>query len=228
MPCPAAQIELSSFGSWRGNWKISNPPIGTNAHGPIWRAFSGCTRPMPRFARTASGRSKKSCSHPYRNCSSQRPGRTALPRPWCAEVRLVSPKRTSRFSCTCLAVLASVGYERKESAPSSRTWRRTGRNHAIEMGQNSMSWKRVCSESASVIVALGVCLGVHYLYMRAWHVGYRVDAFGLLGSHFLRALLILVAAATVISGLQGLASREAVARKSGVRMLDLTVVLVSF
>ena len=66
-----------------------------------------------------------------------------------------------------------------------------------------MSWKRVCSESAPVIVALGVCVGVFCLYVRAWHVGYRADALALLGSHFLKALLIVVAGVTVIIGLQG-------------------------
>jgi hypothetical protein len=71
-----------------------------------------------------------------------------------------------------------------------------------------MSWKTLCNDGIPTALALVFCLGAYGLYRGAWYVGYEANAFGLLGWHFLRFLLLLIAWITVVSTFRAVTGKE--------------------
>jgi hypothetical protein len=79
-----------------------------------------------------------------------------------------------------------------------------------------MHWKTAWKDWKGVTAALVVCLGAFLLNGRAWRVGYEGSATGLLGCHFLRLLLLLLAWAAVLATFNAAARREQPAAGRGV------------
>jgi hypothetical protein len=71
-----------------------------------------------------------------------------------------------------------------------------------------MDGKGAGKEWKGIVAALGVCLGAFLLNTRAWHVGYEGSATGLLGCHFLRCLLLLLAWVAVLATFNAAAGGE--------------------
>jgi hypothetical protein len=66
-----------------------------------------------------------------------------------------------------------------------------------------------------------LCLGAFLIRGRAWQAGYQADAFGLLGCHFLRFLVLLVAWATLVAEFRAANGQQQPAPQSGVSVVHL-------
>jgi hypothetical protein len=72
---------------------------------------------------------------------------------------------------------------------------------------------------AALAVSVVLCVGAFLLNVRAWYAGYRADALGLLGCHFLRAVVLLVAWWAVVVVLLAAAGKESPPGASGFTVL---------
>jgi hypothetical protein len=76
--------------------------------------------------------------------------------------------------------------------------------------------------------ALGACLGAVVIDVAAWRSGYAANAFGLLGCHFLRFLLLLVAGLMLIQVFRAAARREKPPAATGPTVLDVAALVLCF
>jgi hypothetical protein len=83
-----------------------------------------------------------------------------------------------------------------------------------------MTWKTIWNDWKLIAVAAAMCVGAFFLYRGAWNIGYQANAFSLLGWHFLRFLLLIVAWAFVVSGFRAAVAKEKLSAKSGITVAE--------
>ncbi len=88
-----------------------------------------------------------------------------------------------------------------------------------------MSGESVYGKWVPVVVACGLAAAAVPLYGAAWRTGYAANALGLLGCHFLRCVLLLLAAWTVVAAFKAAAGQERSAARRGLTVLEILVIL---
>jgi hypothetical protein len=84
-----------------------------------------------------------------------------------------------------------------------------------------VTWKNVWNEWKWAAVGLVFCLGAYGIRAGAWHAGYGANALGLLGFHFLRFFLLLVAWAILCTLLKQTAKRGVPPSTTRVTLFDI-------
>ena len=83
-----------------------------------------------------------------------------------------------------------------------------------------MNWKALWNDWKLVAVTSAMCVGAFFLYRGAWNIGYQAQAISLLGWHFLRFVLLIVAWAFVVGGLRTAGTKEWLVGKSRITVVE--------
>jgi hypothetical protein len=89
-----------------------------------------------------------------------------------------------------------------------------------------MDWRRVWNEWKFFALGCGVFVGALLVYRSAWFAGYSANSFGLLGCHFLRAVLLVLAYVAVVTLFKTAVRQGDSTAPGGVTLLDLPILLL--